>query len=193
MGNHYLDTSVLDKAIKFTVDAHKNQERRGRGTPYVIHVLEAVAIVETLTSDQELLAAAALHDVIEDTDVSIADLEREFGPRIARIVDEETSLGPAGLSEQATWYTRKLTAINNLKAANRETKIVAMGDKLSNMRAIYRDYHLIGDKLWERFHVTNPKDHAWHYRGLADALSDLSDTEAYKEFILLMDEIFPEE
>ena len=64
MANHYLDSSFLDRAIHFAVEAHKNTERRGKGFPYIVHPLEAMAIVATLTNDQELLAAAALHDVV---------------------------------------------------------------------------------------------------------------------------------
>ena len=69
--------------------------------------------------------------------------------------------------------------------------MVALGDKLSNMRAIARDYKKSGDKLWEIFHAPGGKsDHEWHYRGLARALSDLEGTDAYAEFISLIDEVF---
>ena len=65
-----------------------------------------------------------------------------------------------------------------------------MGDKLSNMRAIARDYAIKGDELWKIFHVTDKKQHEWHYRGLAASLSELSNTFAYKEFISLIDQVF---
>ena len=57
-----MDTSVLDKAIVFAVKAHAGTERRGKGFPYIVHPMEAVEIVATMTTDQELLAAAILHD-----------------------------------------------------------------------------------------------------------------------------------
>ena len=65
-----------------------------------------------------------------------------------------------------------------------------MGDKLSNMRAIYRDYMTKGDDLWQIFHAKDKADHEWHYRGLADALADLSDTFAYQEFNNLINQVF---
>ena len=80
--------------------------------------------------------------------------------------------------------------MERLAKAPRDVQIVAMGDKLSNMRAIYRDHREIGDELWNRFHVKDPKMHEWHYRGLAKALESLSDTEAYKEFMYLIDKTF---
>ncbi|MBR0274962.1 MAG: hypothetical protein IJQ76_01960, partial [Prevotella sp.] len=61
MANKYLDSSLLDKAITLAVEAHKNTERRGKGFPYIVHPMEAMSIVATMTNDQELLAAAALH------------------------------------------------------------------------------------------------------------------------------------
>ena len=70
MPNKYLNTDILDRAILFAVKAHHNTERRGKGFPYIVHPMEAVEIVSTITPDQELLAAAALHDTIEDTDIT---------------------------------------------------------------------------------------------------------------------------
>ena len=148
--NKTLDTTLLDRVIIFAVRAHAGTERRGKGLPYIVHPMEAVEIVATITPDQEMLAAAALHDTVEDT------------------------------------------AIDRLAYASRDAKIVALGDKLSNMRAIGRDYAQQGDVLWNLFHAKDPKDHEWHYRGLADALSDLSDTFAYREFENLINQVFGE-
>ena len=77
-----------------------------------------------------------------------------------------------------------------MRCAPHDAKIVALGDKLSNMRAIYRDYMVKGDALWSIFHVTDKASHEWHYRGLADALSELNDTFAYQELVTLIDKVF---
>lgn len=190
MANKYLDTELLDKAIVYAVKAHHNTERRGKGFPYIVHPLEAVEIVATITPDQELLAAAALHDTIEDTDVTVDDLRAEFGERIAELVHSESDQFTEGVSEADSWHDRKQAAINRLAAASHDAKIVALGDKLSNMRAIARDYAIKGDDLWQIFHVTDKASHEWHYRGLASSLSELKDTFAYQEFVRLIDEVF---
>jgi myo-inositol-1(or 4)-monophosphatase len=190
MANKPLDTALLDRAIMFAVKAHAGTERRGKGFPYIVHPMEAVEIVATITPNQELLAAAALHDTVEDTDVTIEQIRAEFGDRIASLVGAETDIVIEGQSEQDTWHDRKRAAINRLSKASEDAKIVAMGDKLSNMRAIARDYAVQGDALWNLFHVNDPKDHEWHYRGLADALRDLKDTFAFKEFEMLIDQVF---
>ena len=180
MANNPLDTTLLDRAIVFAVNAHAGTERRGKGFPYIVHPLEAVAIVATMTSDQELLAAAALHDTLEDTDVTAAGIEAEFGPRVASLVVSETDRLIPELSEAESWHERKQAAIDHLREASLDTKMVAIGDKLSNMRAIARDYAAVGDKLWTIFHVTERSEHEWHYRGLAEALSELSGTAAFE-------------
>ena len=103
MANKPLDTSLLDRAIVFAVRAHAGTERRGKGFPYIVHPMEAVAIVATMTSDQELLAAAALHDTVEDTDVTVEQIRAEFGERIASLVASESDTLEAGVSEEASW------------------------------------------------------------------------------------------
>ena len=190
MANKYLDTELMDRAVVFAVKAQHNTERRGKGFPYIIHPLEAVEIVATMTTDQELLAAAALHDTIEDTDVTVEQIRAQFGDRIAELVHSESDQFTEGVSEEDSWHDRKQAAIDRLAAASHDAKIVALGDKLSNMRAIWRDYQVKGDALWSIFHVKDKASHEWHYRGLAASLSELSDTFAYREFLRLIDEVF---
>ena len=190
MAHNFIDTDLLDRAIVFAVKAHHNTERRGKGFPYIVHPMEAVEIVATITSDQELLAAAALHDTIEDTEVTIEQLRAEFGDCIANLVYAESDQFTEGVSEEDSWHNRKQAAIDRLAAAPYDAKVVALGDKLSNMRAIWRDYQLKGDELWKIFHVTDKASHEWHYRGLVASLRDLADTFAYKEFVRLVDEVF---
>jgi myo-inositol-1(or 4)-monophosphatase len=193
MANKFIDTDLLDRAIIFAVNAHHNTERRGKGFPYIVHPMEAVEIVATITPDQELLAAAALHDTIEDTDVTYEQLREVFGERIANLVHAESDQFTEGVTEEDSWHDRKQAAIDRLAAAPYEAKIVAMGDKLSNMRAIWRDYQMKGDELWKIFHCTDKKAHEWHYRGLAASLSELSGTFAYQEFVDLINQVFKQE
>lgn len=193
MANKPLDTELLDRAIVFAVRAHAGTERRGKGFPYIVHPLEAMEIVATMTPDQELLAAAALHDTIEDTDVTIEQIQTEFGDRVAELVAMESDEPHQSRDSIENWRARKQTAIDRLARASRDAKIVALGDKLSNMRAIARDYAEQGDNLWNLFHAKDRKDHEWHYRGLAASLRELQETFAYKEFEQLINQVFGSE
>lgn len=193
MGNKALDTTIFDKAAQFAIKAHAGIERRGKGFPYIIHPMEAAEIAATISNDPEILAAAMLHDVVEDTDYTIDDIRKEFSERIAALVESESDKSSGSVSEKDSWISRKIDAINRLASAPIDAKIVAMGDKLSNMRAIARDYDTIGDEIWKIFHQSDKRLHEWHYRGLAESLKELSGTFAYNEFTALIDHVFGNE
>ena len=185
-----MDTTLFDRAAQFAIEAHRGAERRGKGFPYIIHPMEAAAIVASVSNDPELLAAAILHDTVEDTDVTLEQIESLFGPRVARLVNNETG----ALPKTYPWRTRRENQIEKLRQADRDSKLVAMGDKLSNLRAISNDYRQQGDALWSRFKAPGgKKDIGWYYHGLATALADLSDTLPYQEFQTLVENTFPTE
>ncbi|MBR1844963.1 MAG: HD domain-containing protein [Lachnospiraceae bacterium] len=190
MGEKHIDTTFLDEALRFAITAHSGVERRGKGYPYIVHPMEAVAIVATVTNDQELLAAAALHDVVEDTNYTVEDIRKNFGDRVADLVAHESDLIVEGKSESESWVERKQYAIDRLKGLTYEEKLVSIGDKLSNARAMLNEYKTMGEKLWDKFHVSDPKLHKWHYEGLRDAMSDLKGTIPYEEFSEIIDKLF---
>lgn len=188
--NNPLNTDIFDRAAQFAIEAHSGTERRGKGHPYILHPMEAAAIVASITNDPEMLAAAILHDTVEDTDVTIEQIRELFGDRVAKMVADETAVRPEG----STWRDRKQLQLDKLFAAPHDSKVVSLGDKLSNMRGIAHDYLETGDSLWSRFHAPNGKsDIEWYYRGLADALAELSEIPAYQEFVCLMNLTFGSE
>ena len=185
--NNPLETSLFDKAVKLAVEAHSGTERRCKGYPYIIHPMEAAAIVASMTNDPEMLAAAVLHDTVEDTDVTLEQIRDMFGDRVATLVQHETAPDDKNL----TWRERKTIQVRQLATAPLESKIVALGDKLSNMQGIALDYRQIGDEVWKRFHAPNGKpDVEWYYRSLVDALRELSGTAAYQGFVAMLEEVF---
>lgn len=185
--NNPLDTHLFDKAVIFATQAHGGTERRGKAYPYIIHPMEAVSIVATITNDPEMLAAAMLHDTVEDTEATLDQIRELFGDRVADLVQHET----APLDESLTWREKKTQQIKQLAEAPYDSKVVALGDKLSNMRGIAWDYRKVGEEVWKLFHAPNGKDDvAWYYRSLANALSELSGSAAYQEFVNLVTEVF---
>lgn len=183
-----MNTELVDRAIVFATRAHAGQVRKGTAKPYIVHPLEAMSIVATMTEDQEMLAAAVLHDVVEDTSTTAEDIRREFGDRVATLVAADTNK-PKNIND--TWRSRKLAAIDRLSAASYECKMVAMGDKLSNLRAISIDYRELGEALWSRFKAPEGRsDIEWYYRGLATALASLNGTAPYTEYLALLTTTF---
>ena len=129
-----MDTSLFDKAAQFAIEAHKGTERRGKGFPYIIHPMEAATIVANITNDPEMLAAAILHDTVEDTDVTIEQIEGLFGPRVARLVNTDTAM------KGDSWRARREVQIERFRQSDCDSQVVALGDKLSNLRAIAQRY-----------------------------------------------------
>ena len=88
--NARLDEELLVRAYKFSEEAHRGQTRNS-GEPYVIHCIEVAKILADLQLDSTTVASGLIHDVVEDTAVELADVEREFGKEIAAIVDGLTA------------------------------------------------------------------------------------------------------
>lgn len=189
MDNNY-ENSLVDKAILFASKAHFGQNRKGKDVPYIVHPLEAMSIVASITSDPELIAAAALHDVIEDTKYTYEDLQEKFGKRVADLVKAESDEEVEDISHDKSWQERKIEGIEKIKNATRDIQIVALGDKLANVRDMCRDYKIVGDKLWERFHENDPKLHKWRFTELVDAFKNLEGIDAYDEFKYRVESLF---
>jgi len=185
-----INTELLDKAIIFATQAHKGVPRKGSITPYILHPMEAAAIVATMTTDIEIIAAAVLHDTVEDNkSIGLEDIEREFGFRVKCLVAAESEEKED--DEVGSWTRRKQATLDFLRdKATEEEKIITLGDKLSNIRAIYNDYLKDGDKLWERFNQKDKEMQGKYYKGIEKELESLSGYPAYKEYCDLSTFIF---
>ncbi|MCI5597303.1 MAG: HD domain-containing protein [Lachnospiraceae bacterium] len=179
---------MINKAIDFAVKAHRDQFRKGTCIPFILHPMEVGVIVSKMTSDEEIISAAFLHDTVEDCPhVSIEDIRREFGNRIASMVDCESE------DKSRTWMERKSHTIYYLKEeASQEVRFIALGDKLANIRSLVKDYAQVGDQLWERFNMKDKKMQGWYYRSMIDSLSSMKEYPQYEEYVNLVHSLFGE-
>jgi len=177
---------MVDKAIEFATKAHEGQFRKGTKRPYIVHPIEVGDIVATMTSDPEIISAAILHDTIEDCEeVTEQLLQESFSGRVAGIVARESE------DKSKTWMERKTATINDIRTAPQEVQMIALADKLSNMRDIDRDYPVYGDELWRRFRMKDKDTIGWYYKGVRDSLRKaLSETKAFEEYCVLIDKNF---
>ena len=184
-------TDILSEALIFAAEHHGGQLRKSSDMPYIIHPVEVGAIIYTITDDVDVIAAGILHDTVEDTSATIEDIRERFGERIAGLVSHETENKRSELPASATWKLRKQETLEGLKnTTDRAVKIIWLGDKLSNARSLYARVKNEGDEAFNMFNEKDKKQHEWYYRTIVDYLSELSDTEAYKEFVSLVDKIF---
>ena len=184
--------SVLEQAIQFAVDAHAGQKRKD-GSPFILHPLEDAAIVSTLTDDLEVIAAAVLHDTVEDTKTTLNDIMQTFGPRVHALVKGETENKRPALPPWETWKIRKEESLADLASADDPAiRILWLGDKLANMRALYRAHIAKGQAAFDRFNIHDPLAHKWYYGEILRLLEPLAATAAYKEYSTLYHAIFDE-
>ena len=182
---------LVSEAIAFAVKAHDGMRRKKSEAPYILHPMEAAVIVGTMSHDQNLIAAAALHDVVEDADITIEEVEEKFGRRVRELVESETEDKRAELPPSATWRIRKEESLAVLK--NTEdigVLMVWLGDKLANMRSIYRDWKVEGDAMWQRFNQKDIKQQAWYYGSIVTLTERLSYTSAWLEYKTLTELVF---
>ena len=182
---------LVSQAIIFAAKAHDGMRRKKSPAPYILHPMEAATIVGSMTDDQELIAAAALHDVVEDAGIAIEQIEENFGKRVRELVQSETEDKRADLPPAETWRIRKEESLTVLKNTDDlGVLMVWMGDKLANMRSLYRTYTLEGDAMWQSFNKKDKNEQAWYYRSIAEYTKRLADTSAWKEYKTLTELMF---
>nr|QYA18718.1 (p)ppGpp synthetase/hydrolase [Clandestinovirus] len=125
-------SAKLLEAIRFAVVKHKGQTRKNKtNDPYIVHPIEACQILmEANVQDDDVLMAAVLHDVLEDTATTIDEIQSKFGTRVARIVRECTD------DKSVSKIDRKKLQIEHVREASNEAKLVKLADKLSNLRGL---------------------------------------------------------
>lgn len=134
--------------------------------------------------DSDVVSAAILHDTIEDANVSYETLKEVFNENIANLVKSQSE------DKSKEWIDRKKATINFLKSnQSKEVEIATLADKLSNMRAIYRDYGVQKEELWGKFNAGKVSQH-WYYNSIAESLSQVKDTSEYKEYKYLINKVF---
>ena len=182
---------LVSEAIIFAVNAHDGMRRKKNNSPYILHPMEAAVIVSTMTNDQEVIAAAALHDVVEDTDITIEEVEQKFGKRVRELVESETEDKREDIPPSESWYIRKEESLQVLKNTDdMDVLVVWIGDKLANMRSLYREWKVSGDAMWNNFNQKDPKMQAWYYCTIAELTNRLSETSAWIEYKALTDIVF---
>lgn len=182
---------LVSEAIAFAVKAHDGMRRKKSEAPYILHPMEAAVIVSYMTDDQNLIAAAVLHDVVEDAGITMEEIEQRFGKRVRELVECETENKREDLPPEDTWQIRKEESLQVLKnAEDSAVLMVWLGDKLANMRAIYRDWKVEGDAMWQRFHQSDPAVQAWYYTSIAELTKSLAHTAAWEEYKALTDIVF---
>jgi (p)ppGpp synthase/HD superfamily hydrolase len=128
--------SLRSKAMRFAEEAHRGVTRRYTGEPYVTHPFNVAMLVSTATADEEVVAAALLHDVLEDTAVSLDEITAAFGPRVAALVVEVTDVYTAKRHPDLNRVSRKALERERLATVSNEAKTIKLADLVDNTGSI---------------------------------------------------------
>jgi (p)ppGpp synthase/HD superfamily hydrolase len=167
------DRERLAEALRFALDAHAGQTRKGNAIPYVSHLLQVSGLVLEHGGDATLAMAGVLHDALEDTKhVDGAALRARFGDEVARIVESCTDLLPGDRPDaKSGWEPRKRAYLERLRAADVRTRLVAVCDKVHNLRSLVADLRAEGVGTLARFTAT-PQQTRWYFETVRETLCD---------------------
>lgn len=159
--------TLFRDALVFAVQAHDGQTRKTTAAPYLSHPLQVAGIALEHGADEEQAAAAILHDTLEDTSTTHAELDAHFGRRVADIVracsDTETP------DDKPPWRERKEAYLARLAVAPADVALVAAADKLHNARSLLTTLRTEGLAVFDAF-TGKREGTRWYYGALLEAL-----------------------
>lgn len=168
-------TLTIERAEERARELHRGQYRKAEEeTPYIVHPLGVAEIIFEYTDDEDVIAAALLHDTVEDCDYTFSKMQEEFNSKIVEIVrdvSEDKTLKEKQGGEES-WRERKEKYLQHLRNnASKEALLVAAGDKIHNLESMIREYERMGEKLWSDLN-SDPQQNLWYYGEMIDILEE---------------------
>lgn len=154
---------LVELALRWAAKCHRHHHRKGSDLPYITHpVSAAMFLIRVGIDDDEILAAAMLHDVVEDTDCSLETLGSHFPPRVVSLVAAMTERQHDADGRKRSWQERKADHLQHIAAEPWEARAIVLADKLHNLGSMVFDLDH-GEELWSRF-TSSPERTLWYYR-----------------------------
>ena len=169
---------------------HAGQVRKGTDIPYISHPMAVSALARENGGNEDTAIGALLHDAAEDSEdgaQALAEIEAEFGPRVASIVRSCSDCLAEPGKPKPEWRQRKQDYLAHLRTeTNPDALLVSLCDKFHNVRSILADHAVHGEQIWSRFHA-GVDDQLEYYRSLAQVFSDRLPGRLTDEFTRLID------
>jgi len=171
-------SEALFDAIEFAARAHRGQCRKGSDAPYIVHPVAVGRMLLASGCSPTLAIAGFLHDVVEDTPVTLEEIRGAFGDEVARLVQ-----GASEPDKTASWEERKKHTLHSLEEASEDVLLVTIADKIDNLESMLYDLERLGDQLWLRF-SRGPEAQRGYYQGLLAVLRRRLVTSPGRELVL---------
>jgi (p)ppGpp synthase/HD superfamily hydrolase len=150
----------LFAALRFATNAHDGQFRKGTRVPYLIHPLGVCKLLLDQGCPDYVAIAGLLHDTVEDSHVTVREVDAIFGERVASLVEFATEI-----NKLWSWEQRKEHTLQRLSSGQSEELWLSVADKLDNIRSIRGDLERYGEETWKRFRRPREKQ-KWYYQSL---------------------------
>ena len=185
--------NILEEAIIYATIMHQGKVRKFGNTPYIFHPLEVAQILSGMTDDKEIITAGILHDIVEDTDGTLEEIEKRFGKRVADLVSSESETDVPGVDWKESWNQRKEESLSVLRnSEDIGVKMLWLAEKLANIRSLSAIYSEKGDELWQDLNQSDSAMQLWYYKSIAEMVElSLNKTGAFKEYIKHINFIWP--
>lgn len=173
--NHRKKVEIIERAFNFAKEAHKGVRRRS-GEPYIMHPIAVARIASReIGLGSTSICAALLHDVVEDTDYTVEDIEQHFGPKIAQLVDGLTKISGGIFGDKASVQAENFRKLLLTMSEDIRVVLIKMADRLHNMRTLgsmapNKRYKIAGETLY----IYAPLAHRLGLFAIKTELEDLS-------------------
>lgn len=147
---------MITRAFEFALEVHSSQVRKASivpGVPYMSHLMEVAGMVQASGGNETTVAAALLHDTLEDTQATTHDIEVWLGSEVASLVQECTEKGTEGSNGpfKAPWKGRKQAYLDHLAIVSPSALLISIADKLQSLREVRRQVRRQGDNAYASF------------------------------------------
>lgn len=156
---------MINLAKEFAEKAHKGQHRKITNSPYINHPIRVAERLEGIGVSDELICAAYLHDVVEDTAFEIEDIKKKFGSHVASLVAAHTE------DKSKSWKERKQHTIDTLKNADKEVTYLIVADRLDNLLDLETDLNQLGNAVWDKFNA-GYEEQKWYNKSIVEHMGN---------------------
>jgi (p)ppGpp synthase/HD superfamily hydrolase len=159
-----------EAALALAARAHRDQLRKGSDTPYIVHPVHVSVLLIRYGLEEDVVVAGLLHDVVEDQDVPLAEIEAEFGPAVAEMVGALSEWKREG-GVPRPWETRKRELLHQVRQASLGAVAVKAADTLHSARSMIAGLHQQGPSIWSHF-SRGPDQSLWYYQSVAELVRE---------------------
>lgn len=175
-------SSLIERALRIAVVAHHGDIRKVEGIPYILHPVAVALRLQKYGFSDEVVAAALVHDVLEDTEYPPEQLRKELGHKVFKMVVAVTN------DSRLSWDEKKKKYIETVRRGPEGAKAVALADKIHNLESTLIAYEKLGEKMWEKFNSSKEKKFAFEL-GVLKMLKETWDHPMISEYERLLTKI----